>query len=97
MIPIYSTRMTLTRHNEDGNNKSPELVAVDGAFYGPFEEVWPLVDLELRVVLGHVLLEQVGRALFGFSARRQGIHDLTPHVVICRSKFTGMMDVLKLS
>ena len=70
MIPIYSTRTTLTKHTEDGNNESPELVAVDSAFYGLFEEVWPLVDLELRVILRHVLFEQIGRALLGFSARR---------------------------
>ena len=90
MIPIYSARMTLTKHTGDGNNESPELVAVDSAFYGLFEEVWPLVDLELRVILRHVLLEQIGRALLGFSARRQGVHDLTPHVVICQNKFTAI-------
>ena len=97
MIPIYSTRTTLTKHTEDGNNESPELVAVDSAFYGLFEEVWPLVDLELRVILRHVLLEQIGRALLGFSARRQCVHDFTPHVVICQNKFTGMKDVSTLS
>ena len=70
MIPIYSTRMTITKYTGDGNNESPELVAIDSAFYSLFEEVWPLVDLELRVILSHVLLEQIGRALLGFSARR---------------------------